>query len=264
MDIKMTVKNTKPHFDDIDIDNILSDIRVSLETCQLTFGSKLEEFENQFSEYVGTSGAVAVNSGTSALEIPLRYFGVEGGEVIVPTNTFVATANAVIFAGGKPIFADMDSENLCMDFEDVKKKINEKTKGIIIVHMAGLIPPYMHELKDLCEEKNIFLIEDAAHAHGSKIDGLAAGSIGDVGCFSFFPTKPMTTGEGGMITTNDENLIDFAKQLRHHGQKNGLMTELGYNWRMSSVNAIIGIHQLKKSGWGSGSFKKMYKILNKF
>ena len=242
----MHVKNTKPYIPKEDIDPILADMKVALETGNLTFGDKLEEFENNFASYTGTKYAVAVNSGTSALEASLRYYDLRGGEVIVPTNTFVASANAVIFAGGTPTMVDMDPTNLCADFEDIKKSISPRTKGIIIVPMCGYIPPYMLELKKLCKRENLFLLEDAAHAHGASIDGKKAGSIGDVGCFSFFPTKLMTTGEGGMVTTNNKALADYVKQVRHHGQKNGLMTELGYNWRMSTINAIIGIHQLKR------------------
>ena len=244
----MYVKNTKPYFPETDINPILNDIKEALETGQLTLGPKTEEFESNFAEYTGVKHAVAVNSGTSALEIALRYLGIEHQkhQVLVPTNTFVASANAVLFAGGTPVMVDMDPKTLCADFEDIKRKVNPDTKGIIIVHMAGLIPPYIFELKKFCEDNGLFLLEDAAHAHGCTIDGIKAGALGDIGCFSFFPTKLITTGEGGMITTNDDKFVDFAKQLRHHGQEKGLMTKLGYNWRMSTINAIIGIHQLKR------------------
>ena len=245
----MHVKNTKPRIPKSDINPILNDLKDALEKGNLTFGT--EEFENEFANYIGTKYAVAVNSGTSALEAPLRYLNVKDKEVIVPTNTFVASANAVVFAGGIPVMVDMDINNLCADFEDIKRKVNKNTKGIIIVHSCGYIPPYILELKKYCKDNNLFLLEDAAHAHGasfSETEGnpLKAGSLGDVGSFSFFPTKLMTTGEGGMVTTNNKELADYVKQVRHHGQKNGLMTELGYNWRMSTLNAILGRHQLKR------------------
>jgi len=240
------IPNAKPFFNDVDIDRILNDIKDSLKSGMLTFGPNIEKFENQFAQYCGTKQAVALNSGTSALEVALRYFDVKDKEVIVPTNTFVACANAVIFAGGKPILCDIKAETLCIDPDDLRKKITPKTRGIIVVHLAGLIPPQMKELQDICSENNLFLIEDAAHAHGAMIDNKKAGSLGDVGCFSFFPTKPMTTGEGGMIITNDSNLADFAKILRHHGKEGNVHTKLGYNWRMSEIHAILGIYQLKR------------------
>jgi len=240
----MHVKNTKPYIPQEDINPMLVDIKDALEKGNLTFGT--EEFEKEFAEYTGTKYAIAVNSGTSALEAPLRYFNVKGKEVIVPTNTFVASANAVVYAGGTPIMVDMDSDNLCADFNDIKRKVNKNTAGIIIVHSCGYIPSYIFELKKYCKEKGIFLLEDAAHAHGASINNHKAGSIGEVGSFSFFPTKLMTTGEGGMVTTNNKELADYVKQVRHHGQKNGLMTEMGYNWRMPQLSAILGRYQLKR------------------
>ncbi|MBU0572918.1 MAG: DegT/DnrJ/EryC1/StrS family aminotransferase [Candidatus Margulisbacteria bacterium] len=242
----MKVVAAKPFFSKEDVDSILGDIRVCLETGALTFGPSVRKFEQMFAEYCGVKHAIAVNSGTCSLEIPLRYFDVKDKEVIVPTNTFVASANTVIYAGGKPIIADVRKDTLDLDPEDVRKKITPKTKGIIVVHLAGLICPQMDELKAICKEYNLFLIEDAAQAQGATLDGKKAGSLGDVGSFSFFPTKVMTTGEGGMITTNDDQLAEYARSLRHHGRVGVLHSRLGYNWRMSDVNAVIGIHQLKR------------------
>ena len=240
----MHVKNTKPYIPQEDINPLLKDIQIALETGNLTFGT--DKFEEEFAKYTGTKYAVAVNSGTSAIEAPLRYYNIKNKEVIVPTNTFVASANAVVYAGGVPVMVDMDPNNLCADFEDIKRKVTNYTAGVIIVASCGYVPPYMFELKKFCEEKGLFLLEDAAHAHGASIKGYKAGSIGDVGSFSFFPTKLMTTGEGGMVTTNNKELADYVKQVRHHGQKNGLMTEMGYNWRMPTLSAILGLSQLKR------------------
>ena len=240
----MHVKNTKPYIPQEDINPLLKNIQTALETGDLTFGT--DKFEEEFAKYIGTKYAVAVNSGTSAIEAPLRYYNIKGKNVIVPTNTFVASANAVVYAGGTPVMVDMDPDNLCADFKDIKRKVNKNTAGVIIVHSCGYIPPYMFELKKYCEEKGLFLLEDAAHAHGASIKGYKAGSIGEVGSFSFFPTKLMTTGEGGMVTTNNKELADYVKQVRHHGQKNGLMTEMGYNWRMPTLSAILGLSQLKR------------------
>ncbi len=242
----MEIPNARPFFNDEDIDDILNDIRNCLKSGMLTMGQNIERFENQFAKYVGVKYAIALNSGTSALEVALRYFDVKNKEVIVPTNSFVSSANAVIFAGGEPILCDIKDETLCIDPDDLRKRITPKTKGVIVVHLAGLIPPQMKELQDICSENNLFLIEDAAHAPGAILDNKKAGSLSEVGCFSFFPTKPMTTGEGGMITTNDSNLADFAKILRHHGKEGDVHTRIGYNWRMSEIHAILGIYQLKR------------------
>ena len=255
----MHVKNTKPYIPQEDINPLLKDIQIALETGNLTFGT--DKFEEEFAKYTGTKYAVAVNSGTSAIEAPLRYYNIKGKNVIVPTNTFVASANAVVYAGGTPVMVDMDPNNLCADFNDIKRKVNKNTAGIIIVHSCGYIPPYMFELKKYCKEKGIFLLEDAAHAHGASIKGHKAGSIGEIGSFSFFPTKLMTTGEGGMVTTNNKEIADYVKQVRHHGQKNGLMTEMGYNWRMPQLSAILGRYQLKRL---DGFIERRNEIASKY
>jgi perosamine synthetase len=243
---KMNVPAAKPFFPNEDIEGILMDIENALKTGILTLGSKVKKFEALFAEYTRVGHAVAVNSGTSALEIALRYFDIKDREVIVPTNSFVASANTVIFAGGKPVLADIKPDTLCIDPDDALRRITPKTKGVMVVHLAGLICPQIKELREICRGHGLFLIEDAAQAHGATIDGSKAGSLGDVGCFSFFPTKPMTAGEGGIITTNDDKLAQFAQSLRHHGREGDLHVRLGYNWRMSEINAIVGIYQLRR------------------
>jgi dTDP-4-amino-4,6-dideoxygalactose transaminase len=235
-----------PVFSEESIQKILSDLASTLRSGVLTNGSHTKEFERKFAEYIKTKHAVAVNSGTSNLEIALRYFGVKNSEVIVPTNTFIATANAVLFAGGKPVFADMQEETLCMDPIDVERRITSKTVGVIVVHIAGLICPQIQQLSKLCKDRGLFLIEDCAHAHGAMIDGVKAGALSDAGCFSFFPTKIMTTGEGGMITTDNSGLAEAARMMRNHGQNSqSLMVTFGHNWCMSEINAVLGEHQLE-------------------
>lgn len=242
----MSLQSSFPFFDEKSIRKILKDIEAALRSGHLTDGPNVKDFEKRFAEYVGVKHAVAVNSGTSALEIALRHFKLEGREVIVPTNTFVATPNSVLFAGGRPVFADIREDTLCIDPEDVEGKISKRTAGIVVVHVAGLICPQMKELARLCEDNKMFLLEDAAHAHGALFDGKKAGSLGDAGCFSFYPTKVMTSGEGGMITTDDSDLAEAALCMRTHGQDaKRLMVMLGHNWRMSEVAAIIGKHQLE-------------------
>jgi len=240
------IPSASPFFDKESIQNILRDIESTLQGGVLTEGPHVKDFEEKFAKYLKVEHAIAVSSGTSALEISLRYFKLKGREVIVPTNTFVATPNSVLFAGGKPIFADINKDTLCIDLNDIESKISSRTAGTIVVHIAGLICPQIKKIKELCEDHRIFLLEDSAHAHGATIEGEKAGSLGNAGCFSFYPTKVMTTGEGGMITTNDPKLAEESLCMRSHGQdKQRRMVMLGHNWRMSEIAAIIGKYQLK-------------------
>lgn len=239
------VSSAFPYFDEPSLKAILKDVEATLRSGVLTDGPNVKAFEEEFANYVGVKHAVAVNSGTSALEIALRHYKLRGREVIVPTNTFVATPNSVIFAGGKPVFADIREDTLCIDPEDVRKKISSRAAGIIVVHIAGLVCPQIRMLRELCRDHDLFLLEDAAHAHGAMIDAKKAGSLGDAGCFSFYPTKVMTTGEGGMITTDNEELSEAALCMRTHGQDTKRnMVMLGHNWRMGEIAAIIGRRQL--------------------
>ncbi len=243
----MKVQAARPYFPEEDIKKIVSEIEENIRKGELTLGSKLAKFEQMFADYTGVKHAIAVNSGTSALEIVLRYFNLNGGEVIVPTNSFVASANTVHYAGGKPVLADITEDTLCLDPESLKAKITSKTKGVMLVHLGGLITPYFEEIKKICDDNNMFLIEDAAQSAGASYNGKMAGGLSDAGCFSFFPTKTMTTGEGGMITTNDSELDKFARSLRHHGiEGRDNYPRLGYNWRMPDINAILGIYQLQR------------------
>lgn len=259
----MEVPSAKPFFKEGSIENILDEIREVLKSGRLILGTKAQKFEELFADYIGVKHAIAVSSCTSALEIVLRYINIRDSEVIVPTNTFIASANAVIYAGGKPILADIKRETLCIDPDDVLERITQKTKGIMVVHLAGLICPQMRELREICADHNLFLIEDAAHAHGATADGKKAGSLGDFGCFSFYPTKVMTTGVGGMITMNDDKLLEFAKSVRHHGQGKDLtqIENLGNEWVMSEVTAVLGIYHLK---WLEDCIKKRNEIAQKY
>lgn len=248
------IRSARPFFDESSIDGIVEDIKEILRSGMLAESSPgsesrhVRKFEEMFAEYLGTKEAIAVSCGTAALEIPLRHFDVRGKEVIVPTNTFIASPNAVLHSGGKPVLADIKRETLCINPEDAQSRMTSKTCGIIVVHIGGLVCPQIRELREICEDHGLFLIEDAAHAHGAAIDGRKAGSLCDVGSFSFFPTKVMTTCEGGMITTNDGTLAKMARKMRNHGrdEKTGLAVTLGYNWLMDEIRAVIGIHQLEQ------------------
>lgn len=245
-----SIPPVKPYFPEEDIEKIKADVEKILKSGMLTLHIYNKEFEKQFAKICQVRHAIAVNSGTSALEIALRTMKLKPeDEVLVPTNTFSATAAAVIFAGAKPKLTDINPENLCIDVENVQKNITPKTKGVIAVHIGGLVVPEIEEIKELCQDEKIFLIEDAAHAHGSTIKQKPAGSLGDIGCFSFYPTKVMTTGEGGMITTNNDEIAKKARILRDQGKENfssSTIIELGYNWRLPEINAAIGITQLKR------------------
>lgn len=229
---------------------IEKEIEKILRSGMLTLGEYTKRFEAEFAKLCNTSHAIAVNSGTSALEMALRTIGLTNDdEVLVPTNTFSATAAAVIFAGGRPILTDVDAQSLCIDSENVQKYLTPKTKAVIAVHIGGLVCPDIKKIREVCEENGVVLIEDAAHAHGCSIDNQPAGSLGDIGCFSFYPTKVITTGEGGMITTNNENIATQSAILRDQGKEgfaSNTIIELGYNWRMNEISAAIGITQLKR------------------
>ena len=243
----MEISSTKPFFSEEDIHAILRGVHTILQTGRLMLGPYTQDFEKNFGEYCGVKHAIAVNSCTAALETTLRHFDVKGKEVIIPTNTFVATCNAVIYSGGTPVLADINPNTLCLDPEDVLKRMTRKTSGIIVVHIAGLICPQIDSLREFCQEEGLFLLEDAAHAHGATINGKKAGSLGNAGCFSFYPTKVMTTCIGGMITTDDDGLADYAISLRHHGIGRGLdnVINLGNDWVMSEIHALLGIYQLR-------------------
>lgn len=248
----MKYNTALPYFPPEDIEGIIKDFRYILEGNGLfTKGPNVKEFEECFAEYVGVKYAVAVNSGTSALEIALKSIGIgPGDEVIVPVQTFVATGACVNTNRGTPIFCEIDS-NYLLDYEDMKRKITDRTKAVIIVHFAGLIHPRIFDIKKYLKERNICLIEDAAHAHGAKIDDTFAGAIGDIGCFSFYSTKLMTTaGEGGMITTNNEVYFELCKSFSNVGLdiKAGteIFSNIGSNNRMNEIQAILGLYQLKR------------------
>jgi perosamine synthetase len=244
---KRVIASMKPYFPEEDIREMTAGFEKILRSGRLTLGGYTLEFEKQFANYVGTRFAIAANSGTSTLEMIYRSIGIEGKEVITPTNTHIATSNAVMFAGGNPILADIEAETLCIDVEDAFSKVNKNTKALVVVHLAGLIHPKIDEIRKRCEEERLVLIEDAAHAHGATIDGRKAGSLGHAASFSFYPAKVVTAIEGGMVTTDDPNISDVSRELRNHGSDtSGLQVRLGYNWRMSEVHSLVGLTQLKR------------------
>ncbi len=239
-----------PYFSKDDIDTILGQFRdVLAGNGLLTMGSAVQEFEKNFAHYLGVPYAVATNSCTSALEIALRCIEFNpGDEVIVPVQTFIATGSCVVNSGGKVVFCEID-ENFLLDFEDLKRRITSKTRAVMMVHFCGLIHPQIMQIKDFLKKRGIVLIEDAAHAPGAKIDGVFAGTIGDIGCFSFFSTKIITTGEGGMFTTQDQAMAKKASSLRNRGLDvdagREIYSRMGGNRRMSEIQGILGRQHLK-------------------
>ena len=207
-------------------------------------GESVKKFEEEFAEYIGVDYAVAVSSGTDALVIALRCLGVKG-KVIVPPMTFVATVESVVLAGARPKFADIDANTWNISPEEIEKAIDDDVEAIMPVHLYGL-PCDMKEILDIAEDNGLYVIEDCAQAHGAIYGNKKVGSIGDVGCFSFYSTKNMTVGgNGGMITTNDKKIAEMAKLLREHGGSN-FAEYIGYNARMNTMNAAFGRVQLKR------------------
>lgn len=210
-------------------------------------GKKVEEFEREFANYINVDHAIAVANGTIALDVALKAVGIgSGDEVIVPDFTFISTANSILFQGAKPVFADVDDRTFTINPADVLKKITGRTKAIIGVHLFGH-PFDMKAVKEITEEHNLILIEDCAQAHGAEYEGRKVGSFGEISCFSFYATKNMTTGEGGMIVTNSDEIAKACRLLRNHGESQKYYhTILGYNYRMTEIQAAIGLVQLKK------------------
>ncbi|MEM2121930.1 MAG: DegT/DnrJ/EryC1/StrS family aminotransferase, partial [Candidatus Woesearchaeota archaeon] len=179
-------------------------------------GPKVEEFEKEFSSYIGTKYGIATSSGTTALHTAAISAGIkEGDEVIVPSFSFIATANCVLYCGAKPVFADINEEDFNISPDDIQKKISPKTKAIIPVHLYGQ-PADMKAIMDIAQEKDLIVIEDACQAHGAEFNNKKVGSFG-IGVFSFYATKNITTGEGGMITTDDEKINEVSRMIRSHG-----------------------------------------------
>jgi perosamine synthetase len=226
-------------------------IQEVLASGQLTLGRYGAEFERSFAARCGAKHAVSVNSGTSALEIVLRTMGVEGHDVLVPANTFFATAAAVVHAGGRPVFVDMDPESFGLSSEDAERRLTPKTVGIVAVHIGGIVSARMPDLVSFARRRGLWLVEDAAHAHGSSLGGVAAGAFGVAGTYSFYPTKVMTSAEGGMIVTSDDRIDQEARIYRDQGKASfteNAHVRLGYNWRMSEPHAIIGLRHLERLG----------------
>jgi len=253
MGVEMEKKNIpllRLNYDEDEISFIQQGIKEILLSGYLTMADKVREFEREFSQWVGCRYALGTNSGTSSLEIPLRALGVEDKVVICPSNTYMATPIAAIHAGAKVLFVDSEIDNLQISPDMLSQVLKEtdNVAALIIVHIGGIISPRFGEIKKLCDHYAVPIIEDAAHAHGASIDGKNAGTLGLAGSFSFYPTKVMVTAEGGMVTTDDEELHKKGIVLREHGKADhhfNIHTEFGYNWRFSEIHALLGLQQMR-------------------
>ncbi len=217
-----------------------------LRSRMLAQGAITADFERKFAHYVGVNEAVALSSGTAALDVAVKSAGIkQGDEVITTAFSFIASANAILYQGARPIFADIKQNTFNIDPEDLQAKITNKTKAVLAVHLFGQ-PFDVAAIREICADHDLLLIEDCAQAHGAEYEGRKVGSFG-TGCFSFYATKNMTTGEGGMVTTGDAAVARTARLLRDHGQADKYVhTVLGYNYRMTDVEAAVGIVQLEK------------------
>jgi dTDP-4-amino-4,6-dideoxygalactose transaminase len=218
-----------------------------LRSGQIAAGPLVAQFEEEFAAWIGVDHAVAVANGTLALWVGLVAGGIDpGDEVIVPSFTFAGTAGAVLMAGAKPVYADIDPKTFCVTPETVDAVVSPKTRGVMPVHLYGHPAP-MDDLAAFCSERGLLLAEDAAQAHGAAIAGRRVGAFGLFGAFSFYPTKNMTTGEGGMVTTNDPGLAEAARRLRNHGMAERYNhVGFGTNARMTDIAAAIGLDQLHR------------------
>src|SRR6267378_822526 len=220
----------------------------ALRNERLVMGESVFKFEEEFARYCGTRHAVSTGSGTAAVQIALQALGIGSGDSVITTPfTFIASSNAVIHAGARPEFADVEKTGFNIDPAEVGRKIGKETRAILPVHLYGQ-PARMKELRDLASDHGTRLVEDACQAHGSEISGKRAGSMGDVGCFSFYTSKNMTVaGDGGMIVTDDSAIADIAKSIRDCGRASKYtMSRIGYTSRLNTVNAAIGRFQLRK------------------
>jgi perosamine synthetase len=247
----------------------------ALDNSLLTDGPILREFENKFAKFTNAKYAIGVSNATSALFLSLKALGIgKGDEIIIPDITFVATANAVLQTGATPIFADVEKNSMNISTKSIIKNITSKTKGIIPVHFAGRVCD-MKNISKIAKKNNIVVIEDCAHAIGARLNKKHVGTFGNVGCFSFYPTKNITTIEGGMIITNSKGIKDYVTSARNHGLTKTLtqryskgkpwdydMMQLGYNFRLDEIRSALGLSQLKRIKKLNMLRKNIYEYYN--
>jgi dTDP-4-amino-4,6-dideoxygalactose transaminase len=250
-------------------------VLLALNSTLLTDGPKLREFENKFASFTGAKYAVGVSNATSALHLSLKACGVgKGDEVIIPDMTFVATASAVVLAGATPVLADIERKNFNISTESIEENISSRTKAILPVHFAGKVCD-IDKIRKIAKKHNLKLVEDSAHAIGAKFGDDHVGTFGDAGCFSFYPTKNITTIEGGMVITNSKDIATYVRTLRNHGILKSLseryskgrpweydVLEPGYNYRLDEIRSALGISQLKRINALNSKRKEAFAYYN--
>ena len=239
---------SEPWLGEEELNNVIECIKTNWISSQ---GKFVKQFENDFASFCNKKFGIATSNGTTSLHLALSAKGIKtGDEVIVPTFTFIATANVVKYCNAKPVLVDSEKETWNIDPSKIEEKITKKTKAIIPVHVFGH-PADMDPIMKIAKKYGLFVLEDAAEAHGAKYKGKIVGSIGDVGSFSFFGNKIITTGEGGMLVTDDEGFLKMAQVLRDHGmskEEKYIHPYLGFNYRMTNLQAAVGVAQLAKIG----------------
>jgi perosamine synthetase len=244
---------------DDDIDRVVAVLR----SGNLRQGRLCQEFEAKFAAKVGARHAVVVSSGTAALHLAWLALLHPGDEVLIPTFSFFATASSVLMAGGRPVFCDVDARSGCIDVADASRRIGPQTRGIVPVHLYGGVCD-IDGVRQLADQHELRIVWDAAQAHGAMFRGKDVGSLGTAVCYSFYATKTMTTGEGGMITTSDDAVADSLRLLRSHGESRRYEhTELGYNYRLTDIQAAIGVGQLERLAENVRARRRNAGVLNK-
>lgn len=248
---------SKPYIPDSDVPEIMHQLEEVIRSGMFIQGKYVSKLEKMFAEYCGTKYAVATNSGATALEVALRAIGVEGKKIIVPTQTFVASVSAIVRSNNIPVIVDVEEDTQSLSARIIRENVNNDVFAVMWIHMAGFISPDYYNIKKLCDSLGILLIEDASHAVGASIDGTKAGNLGFAGCFSLFATKIITSGEGGIITTNDHAFAEECKVIRNHGcirnpaPYEGIdfgvnCTYASSNYRMPELSAVVGVSQVPR------------------
>ena len=243
-----SIASSRTYFPEADVHQILRDVEAVLRGDQLRAGAHAASLERLVAAWCGATTGIAMNSGTSCLEAIFRALDVAGGEVVVPTNTFIATAAAAEHAGARVRLVESHRDTLAPSAADVAAALGPATRAVVIVHMGGIVSPETPAIARLCAERGVPLVEDACQALGSRLDGRPAGSFGTAACFSFYPTKVTAGGEGGVLTTSDATLAAVAASLSDQGRGPDplLSVRLGFNWRLSEFNAIVAGAQMRR------------------
>lgn len=245
--LKTEIPITKPYFSIRAQQDILADIKDILTKGRLVHGPFEKDLEHFYADMTRCSDAVAIATCSSGLQMVMEWLDIREKEVLVPAASFITDVGMIIAAGGQPVLVDVNPKTLSFDLADLRQKITPKTKAVIWVHLTGFITPEWKEIKKFCSENKLFLIEDAAHAHGASVDGFMAGSLGDVGLFSFYATKVVAVGTGGLATTNDKGLADYMRSVREFGKDlaSGKTKYLGSDHLLDELRCCVAFHQSK-------------------